>query len=493
MDAVTISTQSIIPNGFAQVAQSQGGGQVSFENVLSGLVSNPTVDGTTGTAEKAGETASTDINKLFAELFSMLQGNASTEDIMKKLEGLTDEQANQLIEFVNKILTVISDGKGSKEDVVSNLVKQLTSKDNKSETETAALYQVLSMLGIDADATKKLYETFEQLGNNQGVSKISAVVELIPFTQLEKLINSSSATAPANTYGEVQANQTAQTLNTQQGQTIQQGQNTQQGQNVQQVAEQASVNPQVAQNPEIAKLESALKKLINVAEQKVNPEVKIVSNNVSDEAKSAGSGTEKSADLSAFPSKAVTDVKKAKSNSEFEELLAYSQTAKTAEKPAVQEDSIVKELDVSVQKQISSEITKAISLNDLNSKTKELTVVLKPQELGEVAIKLEKTGEAIKISIVAQNEATQKLIAERLPNLISSLQEINSQVKDVMIVNPNQNTNSFMGSFNLSDSNTGGQNQAKHTGTSFANNQTVSDEKQQQQEFVREGKLWQTA
>jgi flagellar hook-length control protein FliK len=121
--------------------------------------------------------------------------------------------------------------------------------------------------------------------------------------------------------------------------------------------------------------------------------------------------------------------------------------------------------------------------------------MLKPKELGEISIKLAKVGEEITVSIMAQNSTTQKLISERLPTLVSSLQEINSQVKDVMIVNPNENTNSFLGQFNLSQSDSREQYQQRQnfSTSNYDNKQVVEEPAQTSKVLIREGQLWQTA
>ena len=121
-----------------------------------------------------------------------------------------------------------------------------------------------------------------------------------------------------------------------------------------------------------------------------------------------------------------------------------------------------KTVELPVEKQVTTAIVEQISTK-ASEGTQELTLMLRPKELGEVSIKLLKTGGEIVVSIVAQNQTTQKLLQEKLPNLISSLQATNAEVKDVQIVNANQNATGFMNSFNLSDSNSQNQYNARQS------------------------------
>ena len=150
--------------------------------------------------------------------------------------------------------------------------------------------------------------------------------------------------------------------------------------------------------------------------------------------------------------------------------------------------------EIPVQRQITQEVINQIE-SGITDETKEITLMLKPKELGEISIKLAKVGEEITVSIMAQNSTTQKLISERLPTLVSSLQEINSQVKDVMIVNPNENTNSFLGQFNLSQSDSREQYQQRQnfSTSNYDNKQVVEEPAQTSKVLIREGQLWQTA
>lgn len=90
--------------------------------------------------------------------------------------------------------------------------------------------------------------------------------------------------------------------------------------------------------------------------------------------------------------------------------------------------------------EIESQITDKISEKLFEMKEKdgieELTMVLKPENLGQVAIKLIKENGAVSVLLSAQYEEVGKLMAERAANLGSSLQSRDVQVKDINVVDP---------------------------------------------------------
>lgn len=90
--------------------------------------------------------------------------------------------------------------------------------------------------------------------------------------------------------------------------------------------------------------------------------------------------------------------------------------------------------------EIESQITEKISERLFEMKEKdgveELTMVLKPENLGQVAIKLVKENGAVSVLLSAQYEEVGKLMAERAANLGSSLQSRDIQVKDINVVDP---------------------------------------------------------
>lgn len=120
------------------------------------------------------------------------------------------------------------------------------------------------------------------------------------------------------------------------------------------------------------------------------------------------------------------------------------------------EDSLTAE---AIEQQITDVITeKSFEIKEDNG-TEELIMVLKPENLGQVAVKLVKENGAISVTLSAQYEEVGKMMSERAAALGGSLSENNVEVKNVEVVNPSSAaeqmglafTNqgfSFAGSFN---------------------------------------------
>ncbi|MDE5860539.1 MAG: flagellar hook-length control protein FliK, partial [Oscillospiraceae bacterium] len=68
--------------------------------------------------------------------------------------------------------------------------------------------------------------------------------------------------------------------------------------------------------------------------------------------------------------------------------------------------------------------------------TEELIMVLKPENLGQVAVKLVKENGAISVMLSAQYDEVGKMMTERAASLGSSLSNNNVEVKSVEVVNP---------------------------------------------------------
>lgn len=88
----------------------------------------------------------------------------------------------------------------------------------------------------------------------------------------------------------------------------------------------------------------------------------------------------------------------------------------------------------SVQVQVTEVVTERLmNMNDDNG-VEELTMILKPESLGEVAVKLIKENGAVTVLISAQYEEVGKAMTDRAAALTSSLQNQNYNVKEVLVV-----------------------------------------------------------
>lgn len=428
-----------------------------FMGMLAGMMTNATNLVTQSPEISEGDADDT-TSKLMSEIFTMLLNGASTEDIAEKLLGLTADHKLSLIETADEIMTFISQTTMSDKDKVQNVLSMLDRK--KENTDIGLIYQVLAMMGVNVQEIKSNSTPINTQTNTP--TQTNTQTQVNAPTQVNGTVTISTGSAQGVTESIIPTVVAPVTENTQQA--------------------------------DFSKVSQMLTKIVDAVKQSQSlpADVKIVSSNITDEVvdtqiaqasqKALGTGT-------------VNEVKSAKESSEFDDLLAYAQQSKSSQQVTTsQEVAKATNIEIPVQKQITDGIINQLNTG-ITSDTKELTLMLKPQELGEVAIKLVKSGGEITVSIMAQNPATEKLLSERLPTLVSNLQEINGQVKDVMIVNPNENTSSFLGQFNLSYSDSGAQYQQKQTSNAYSGtSQSIAEEKTQQtKEFVREGQLWQTA
>lgn len=431
MEVVSVSPQLFTT--VAQTGELKAKGSTDFMGMLTGMMAN-----SVSQASQLSESGSEEMNAIIAEIFSMLQNDVSVEEVASKLLALTEEQKTALVETANQIISIISENAKPDDKKVKDILSLLS--DDKKDIETALIYQILQMLGLNVDTVSNNEDHSVKIEFSMPQS-VQVVTDTTPTQQSPTLIYVS------------ENNQTQQI--------------------------------------DFSKVSSMLNKLVDAANQNENllQDVTVISNTIA-EGKSELQDTEA---LQQSISKVLNEVKTVKGNSEFEDLLAYAQQSKTAQQ--INSQNVVEQkTEIPVQRQITQEVINQIE-SGITDETKEITLMLKPKELGEISIKLAKVGEEITVSIMAQNSTTQKLISERLPTLVSSLQEINSQVKDVMIVNPNENTNSFLGQFNLSQSDSREQYQQRQnfSTSNYDNKQVVEEPAQTSKVLIREGQLWQTA
>lgn len=112
--------------------------------------------------------------------------------------------------------------------------------------------------------------------------------------------------------------------------------------------------------------------------------------------------------------------------------------ADTAGTEVIRQESDVFDTDTafSVREQVTEKITETFFDIEGESGTKELVMVLKPENLGQIAVKLVKENGAVSVMLSAQYEDVGRLINERADILGSSLESQNVTVKSVEVVNP---------------------------------------------------------
>lgn len=91
---------------------------------------------------------------------------------------------------------------------------------------------------------------------------------------------------------------------------------------------------------------------------------------------------------------------------------------------------------VEIESQVTEKISERLFEMKEDNGTEELIMVLKPENLGQVAVKLIKENGAVSVLLSAQYDEVGKLMAERASNLGGSLQSRDINVKDVNVVDP---------------------------------------------------------
>lgn len=100
-----------------------------------------------------------------------------------------------------------------------------------------------------------------------------------------------------------------------------------------------------------------------------------------------------------------------------------------ADKPVITEKTAE-----SVQIQVTEVVTEKLSSMKSDNGTEELTMILKPENLGEVAVKIVKENGAVTVLLSAQYDEVGKTLTDRAALLSSSLQNQNYNVKEVLVV-----------------------------------------------------------
>ncbi len=167
---------------------------------------------------------------------------------------------------------------------------------------------------------------------------------------------------------------------------------------------------------------------------------------------------------------------------------------------AVYEDGgdVYKELWTIASKQLASQITREYKAPDFNG-VKELTVVLRPESLGEVAVKLT-TDVSGRVSLIlaASNAEIGRALTENAAALGESLSRQNMNVSNVNVINPSE-ASSYMGldftnqSFNRK--NDGGENDGQNNSARKVNavENSITADDIRAQKLLKEAKLWATA
>lgn len=482
----------------------------SFEDVLNDLTDPDTTVETTKSADiKKVEEALELIAKLEAE-------DAPISEIENVIKSLSTEQNKILLELIEGLLEKISEEIAGEQDSSTTTISdfdELFKSKNDNEIENAIytiLQQLLALLQKNS-TVEPLTGVSTQTRGVETLALVTSPTQALGTQQINQMASSSTLTITTDTITpqtqNVVENSDNQTQTLAQATTVTDTQSvaetqipTIEVQNV--VGETVDVN--VNQTTAIEKLQilqTAFEKLTNLGEMIEKTLTTVTS---TEEVNSPLINTQASNEVEILKLSAqsqgtkfsVLTSKIYASNLELDEITASNQVFKMMGQPVINNEISAPIIEISVDKQVANAVTEQLTTKVIDNNTQEMTLMLKPAELGEISIKLIKNGSEITISILAQLADTQRLLQEKLPSLISSLQASNSDVKDVQVVTANTNASSFLSGFNLSDSNSNSQYNAQQLKAIISKNGTVLNEIDEivetQNEYIREGILWQT-
>ncbi len=177
----------------------------------------------------------------------------------------------------------------------------------------------------------------------------------------------------------------------------------------------------------------------------------------------------------------------------FRQLQGSDETAFTEET-----QTVYKELGEFVEIQVTEKISEAVSEGGVQ----ELTVVLKPESLGEIAVKLvsDESG-AVSVVLAASNPEVGKALSINASALAEELSKQNVEVSDVNVVNPSE-ASSYMGldftNQGFNRKNDGGDASQSDSGGSGRNVGAINSDinaadEVRAQRLLKEAKLWLTA
>lgn len=165
--------------------------------------------------------------------------------------------------------------------------------------------------------------------------------------------------------------------------------------------------------------------------------------------------------------------------------------------PETTENDVYSELWTLTSRQLTDKLVEEIS-SPITDGVKELTVVLKPESLGEIAVKLSQDSDGrISIIMAASNPEIGRAVSENAYALTASLNKQNVTVDSVNVVNPSEAA-SFMGldftdrGFDRrNDENNNGNNGSSRNSSAVAEIDAADEFRAQK--LLKEAKLWATA
>lgn len=452
MDAVNMMVQLMTQ----QVGSASKSSQASNEGISFGDILSEIADATITQTESGQVDTSEQGNKTILDILIQLMTQNQSDSPVDLLSQMDDDEKQELISLIEEINSLISGEitSGNNDDIIdkiSELLKSHTEKTDKSEKSEKSDDVTLS------DAAAAIVSVFFPENNTEVNSVTESQPEAISFIPVI-----SEISLQVNT--ETVKNSSIMNVQTDKPLT---DEITDINQPVTSYAEIQS-KPVEQNMPLFSDLSVAKETPVVIENQEPTESVKVQ-------------------DIVTRP----VNIKVESNTGELAELTGVTSQQNT---PFITSQEVIPETPVETpEKQITDFITDNITINTDKDITSEMVMKLKPENLGDLTIKISKTGNDVVISIAAQNETTKSLIENRLPNLIASLQE-NGQNAEVKVESLQQSNSQFLGSFNLNDSHAQKQFSQNFSSSYHSQGQDISGEDvKQQEQYHGEARLWQTA
>ncbi|MCX7658721.1 MAG: flagellar hook-length control protein FliK, partial [Oscillospiraceae bacterium] len=476
----------------------------------------PSVSANTGLSE----TETNQVLQATAQIAGEILSGQST-DIAKTLDGFSDEQKQAVLMLLQGLLSQIVSGgenvdtgsssQASEQGVFNSVFSQIFTDEESSSSEKSADVLAVNLTSEDDSKTSKdilealalmLVQIFAgtsetstasanenlQSGNENAVLKIGEVE--IPLalsqSQCEELLQGAIEEIKAEIYPQINAKGQSEAI------------------------QNSAVNAVLTENAENSSNGAANASFPTGAKGDVvksDPKVAFYTQNVLYSEKSENTQTSEVKDSSSLKlisegntAKTVAAQKITDKKDELEEIGIKSEAAKFAvplEKSDIQTEETIKPEDIKNfdASQIAEKAKAQITTLKSGEKA-EMTMTLSPESLGEITLKLQNDGGKVSVLIAAHSEATQKLLQERLPDLVSSLKAVNSGVEDVKVVNTQEAQYAGLGFGNSGFGGTFGDNRPSRNEQAYYGSVTAADtssEEKDETEFRGGSRLWQTA
>lgn len=445
----------------------------SFEKILTEAM--PASDETVTNVDRQIKTETqTDVKELMTKLLQTISNGCSEQDIEKLTEGLSQEQIDMLTELIGKIAQIISE--------------EINGADGTGENTLADA--VISVIGEKNETDEKDVKLSEEVISD-------AVATMVDFTEISNVnFENNSDTAyktVENIASEIVENLSSKLTEKSTGMVIENsGDKLINAENMlSDIADKLSKsNPQMSEfATKLQSISQEISKTVNNSSEQMS-DMKISNIKVSTTPQVQQITKENS--LVSNESFDKTLIKVSKNQGELSELTALTGNVNTEVIEMQGEQIKSVQAQAPVENQVLNFIKTEVLPSVKTSGTTKMTMTLNPEQLGEISVKLAKTGTALTVAISCNNSVTQEMIENRLPQLISSLSAGENKTVDVTVVTPNQNASEFMNNFTMSQQNGNQQFESQHQQTHYAGNKEVIDNTVEVEEIYKEGRLWQT-